>query len=146
MAARPSLPIAAMSRAADSRRSRQLCLRSGEGQGVADEAGWDQINGGKPITLLTYYSTPLATNVMAAVQAMLAQVGINVVPRAVDAPTYNSIVSRRTPDWTSSSWSMPGCRTGRIRPRINVGLNETQIPPAGNNTMRIDRRPHQGAR
>ncbi|TCU14431.1 extracellular solute-binding protein (family 5) [Rhizobium sullae] len=37
------------------------------------EAGWDQINGAKPIALLTSYLTPLATNVLAAVQAMLAQ-------------------------------------------------------------------------
>src|SRR5690606_8059416 len=48
------------------------------------EAGWDKLNGDKPITVLTYYNTPQATNVLAAIQAMLAQVGINIVPRAVD--------------------------------------------------------------
>ena len=79
---------------------RHLCVRPGEGE----EACWTRpdgrkINGDKPITWLTYYTTPLATNVLAAVQAMLAQVGINVVPRAVDTPTYNSIVSTRTPDY-----------------------------------------------
>src|SRR3546814_12825039 len=67
---------------------------------LLDEAGWDEINGDKPITLLTYYNNPLATNVLAAIQAMLAQVGINVVPKAVDVPTYNATLYAQTPDWS----------------------------------------------
>ena len=50
------------------------------------EAGWAELNGSEPITWLTYYDSPQAANVMAAIQAMLAQVGINVVPRVVDVP------------------------------------------------------------
>ncbi len=41
---------------------------------LLDEAGWDKINGSKPITILTYYNSPLVANVLAAMQAMLAQV------------------------------------------------------------------------
>ena len=101
------------------------------------DAGWDQINGNKPITLLTYYTTPLATNVMAAVQAMLAQVGINVTPRAVDTPTYNSIVLNPTADTTQFQMVYAGLQNGPDAGSINVGLNEKQIPPAGPNVARV---------
>ena len=88
----------------------------GKARQLLKEAGWGKINGAKPITLLTYYNTPLAANVLAAIQAMLAQVGINVVPRAVDMPTYNSIdPAPRTRSIRSFRWSMPGCRTGPTR-------------------------------
>ncbi|MFS2178001.1 ABC transporter substrate-binding protein [Rhizobium pisi] len=101
------------------------------------EAGWDQINGNKPITLLTYYTTPLAGNVMAAIQAMLAQVGINVTPRAVDAPTYNSIVLNASPDVAQFQMVYAGLQNGPDPGSINVGLNEKQIPPAGPNVARV---------
>jgi peptide/nickel transport system substrate-binding protein len=103
---------------------------------LLDEAGWAQINGDKPITLLTYYTTPLATNVLAAVQAMLAQVGINVVPRAVDTPTYNSIVLNPKPDIGQFQMVYAGLQNGPDAGSINVGLNEKQIPPAGPNVVR----------
>ncbi|MQY49559.1 peptide ABC transporter substrate-binding protein [Rhizobiales bacterium RZME27] len=103
---------------------------------LLEEAGWDKINGDKPITLLTYYTTPLAANVMAAVQAMLAQVGINVVPRAVDTPTYNSIVLNPTPDVAQFQMVYAGLQNGPDPGSINVGLNEKQIPPAGPNVVR----------
>jgi peptide/nickel transport system substrate-binding protein len=103
---------------------------------LLEEAGWSQINGDKPITLLTYYTTPLATNVLAAVQAMLAQVGINVVPRAVDTPTYNSIVLNPAPDVAQFQMVYAGLQNGPDAGSINVGLNEKQIPPAGPNVVR----------
>ncbi|MEK1890938.1 MAG: ABC transporter substrate-binding protein [Phyllobacterium sp.] len=103
---------------------------------LLEEAGWAQINGDKPITLLTYYTTPLATNVLAAVQAMLAQVGINVVPRAVDTPTYNSIVLNPKPDVAQFQLVYAGLQNGPDAGSINVGLNEKQIPPAGPNVVR----------
>ena len=100
------------------------------------EAGWDQINGDKPITLLTYYTTPLAANVMAALQAMLAQVGINVTPRAVDTPTFNSIVLNPKPDVSQFQMIYAGLQNGPDPSNINAGLNEKQIPPAGANVVR----------
>lgn len=103
---------------------------------LLDEAGWAQINGDKPITLLTYYATPLATNVLAAMQAMLAQVGINVIPRAVDTPTYNSIVLNPSPDVSQFQLVYAGLQNGPDASNINVGLNENQIPPAGPNIVR----------
>ena len=101
------------------------------------EAGWDKINGDKPITLLTYYNTPLAGNVLAAVQAMLAQVGINVVPRTVDTPTYNATIYAKSPDWSQFPLVYAGLQNGPDPSAINIGLNEKQIPPAGANFLRI---------
>ncbi|ACM30739.1 ABC transporter substrate-binding protein [Agrobacterium sp. SHOUNA12C] len=100
------------------------------------EAGWDKINGDKPITLLTYYTTPLAANVMAALQAMLTQVGINVTPRAVDTPTFNSIVLNPKPDVAQFQMIYAGLQNGPDPSSINAGLNEKQIPPAGANVVR----------
>jgi peptide/nickel transport system substrate-binding protein len=103
------------------------------------EAGWDKINGDKPITLLTYYGSPQAANVMAAIQSMLAEVGINVVPRVVDTPTYNGIVYKEgTPDWNAFAMVYAGLQNGPNPAGISPGLNKSQIPPAGFNTMRIE--------
>ncbi|WP_416799017.1 ABC transporter substrate-binding protein [Ciceribacter azotifigens] len=101
------------------------------------EAGWDKINGDKPITILTYYTSPLAANVLAAMQAMLAQVGINIVPRAVDTPTYNSIVYQQSGNAGEFPLIYAGLQNGPDASTINIGLNEKQIPPAGANLMRI---------
>ncbi len=101
------------------------------------EAGWDKINGNKPLTLLTYYNNPLATNVLAAIQAMLAQVGVNVVPRAVDVATYNGIVYAKTPDPTQYPLVYAGAPNGPDPGIANLNLNENQIPPAGSNIMRV---------
>ena len=101
------------------------------------EAGWDKINGDKPITVLTYYNTPLATNVLAAIQAMLAQVGINIVPRAVDTPTYNGIILAAKPDPSQFALVYAGLQNGPDPSNLNIGLNEKQIPPAGSNFLHI---------
>ena len=101
------------------------------------EAGWAQINGDKPITILTYYNNPQATNVLAAIQAMLAQVGINIVPRAVDAPTFNSVVLAAEPKFGDFPLIYAGLQDGPEPSNINVGLNEKMIPPAGTNSMHI---------
>lgn len=106
---------------------------------LLDQAGWATINGDKPIPLLTYYTSPQAANVMAAIQAMLAQVGINVAPRAVDAPTFNGIVYKAgTPDWSQFPLVYAGLQNGPSPASLNPGLNGAQIPPAGANTMRVD--------
>lgn len=102
------------------------------------EAGWDKINGSKPITWLTYYNTPQAANVMAAVQAMLAQVGINVVPRVVDTPTYNGIIYAANPDFGQFPLVYAGLQNGPDPSGLNIGLNAAQKPPAGANFLRIE--------
>jgi peptide/nickel transport system substrate-binding protein len=104
---------------------------------LLDEAGWDELNGDQPITMLTYYSSPLVANVLAAMQAMLAQVGINIVPRAVDTPTYNSIVYTESGNAEEYPLIFAGLQDGPDPSNINIGLNEKQIPPAGANIMRV---------
>ncbi len=104
---------------------------------LLSEAGWDKINGDKPITILTYYNSPLVNNVLAAMQAMLSQVGINIVPRAVDTPTYNAAVYQQPGNPGGFPLIYAGLQNGPDASNINIGLNEAQIPPAGNNIMRI---------
>lgn len=103
------------------------------------EAGWDELNGDKPISWLTYYNSPQVANIMAAIQAMLAQVGINVVPRALDVPSYNGIV--RGENWQDFPLVYAGLSNGPSPAGLNVGLNSAQHPPTGNNIMRIDMPP-----
>jgi len=102
------------------------------------EAGWEEINGDKPITWLTYYGTPQAANVMAAVQSMLAEVGINVVPRVVETATYNDIVYAAEPDWDEFALTYAGLQNGPNPASINIGLNKSQLPPAGSNVVRVE--------
>ncbi len=109
------------------------------------DAGWDRINGDKPITLLTYYNTPLSANVMAAVQAMLAEVGINVVPRTVDTATYTSVVYAQKPDWSQFPLVFAGLQNGPDPSILNSGLNAKEIPPAGANVMRVEMPPVSAA-
>ncbi|MEO8883380.1 MAG: ABC transporter substrate-binding protein [Devosia sp.] len=103
---------------------------------LLDAAGWSKINGDKPITWLTYYNSPQVSNVMAAVQAMLAQVGINVQPRAVDTPTYNGIVHSANNDQYPLVYA--GAQDGPNPGALNTNLNASQQPPVGNNIMHID--------
>ena len=102
-------------------------------------ANWAGTNGDKPITLLTYYNNSLTNNVLAAMQAMLAQVGINVVPRAVDSATYTSLTLNGTnPDFNAFPLVYAGLQDGPDPGNLNVGLNVTEHPPAGANTMRVN--------
>ncbi len=70
-------------------------------------------------------------------QAMLAQVGINIVPRTVDTPTYNSTVYKQGGNASEFPLIFAGLQNGPDPSNINIGLNEKQIPPAGSNVMRI---------
>lgn len=105
---------------------------------LLEEAGWAELNGDQPITWLTYYTNPLASNVMAAIQAMLSEVGINVVPRAVDTPTYNGIIYAETPNNDEFPLVYAGLGNGPDASSINIGLNVSQIPPNGSNFLHID--------
>ncbi len=100
-------------------------------------AGWEKINGRKPLPWLTYYNTPLIANVMAAMQAMLAQVGVAVVPRAVDVATYNGIVYAKKPDPSAYPLIFAGAQNGPDPAIANIWTAENQIPPNGTNVARI---------
>ena len=102
------------------------------------EAGWDQINGAKPISVLTYYNNDQSNNVVAAMQAMLAQVGINIVPRTADMAGYNSVIYANPLDPSQFQLVYAGLTNGPDAGNLNIGLNTAQIPPNGSNYTRVD--------
>lgn len=57
-------------------------------QALLKAANWKQ-NG--KWDMISYYSDQLSQNIMQAIQQYLAVVGINVVPRTMDVPTFNNI-------------------------------------------------------
>jgi peptide/nickel transport system substrate-binding protein len=48
-------------------------------------AGWD---GSQAVEIVTYYQDQLSTDVLTTVQQMMAEVGVTIILRAVDVPTY----------------------------------------------------------
>ncbi len=108
-----------------------------QAKALLKDAGWDKINGAKPITVLTYYTNPLSQNVLAAMQAMLGQVGISIVPKAVDTATYNATIYAKTPDPAAFPLVYAGLQDGPDPSALNIGLNDSQIPPAGANFLHI---------
>ena len=74
---------------------------------------------------------------MAAIQAMLAQVGVNVVPRAVDVATYNGITYAAKPDPSVYPLILAGAQNGPDPAIVNIWTAESQIPPNGTNVARI---------
>lgn len=109
----------------------------GAAKQLLEAAGWNKINGSKPLAFLTYYNNPLVENLMAAMQAMLAQVAIQVVPRAVDVATYNGIVYAQKPDLSLYPLVYAGAQNGPDGGAISLYTNESQIPPNGANIMRV---------
>lgn len=104
---------------------------------LLQQAGWDKINGSKPLPMLSYYNTPLVTNVMTAIQAMLGQVGIMVTPRQVDVATYNGIVYGQNND-AQFPLVYAGAQDGPEPGIANIYINSKQAPPAGANIMHAD--------
>lgn len=102
------------------------------------DAGWEAINGAKPLNWLTYYNSPQVANVMAAMQAMLAQVGINVTPKPVETATFNATVYAANPDHSQFPLIYAGLQNGPDPGSLNVGLNGKQLPPTGANITRAD--------
>lgn len=74
---------------------------------LLEEADWD---GALTIELITYYDSQFHLDAMAAQQAFLADVGVNVVPVTQDVPTYNSYF------YTGEGWDISYRGIG-----VNVG-------------------------
>ncbi len=71
------------------------------------EAGWDS---SQSIEVMTYYDSQFHLDAMAAQQAFLADVGVNIVPVSQDVPTYNSYF------YTGEGWDISYRGIG-----VNVG-------------------------
>ncbi len=102
------------------------------------QAGWSQLNGSKPIPVLTYYDDQLTANVLSAMQAMLAQVGIDIAPRQVDVATYNSIILASHPDWRKFPIVFAGLQDGPDPSSVAVGLSANNFPPRGANFLHVN--------
>lgn len=100
-------------------------------------AGWDKINGTKPLPIITYYGDPLVANILAAMQSMLAQVGIHVTPRQVDVATYNGMVRGANTDPMSFPLTYAGAQDGPDPGVMGAFMESNQAPPAGANVMRV---------
>ena len=61
------------------------------------DAGW---TGGVNFDVDTYYTSQFALDALAAMQAFLADVGVEVTPKTVDVPTYNSYF------YTGEGWDL----------------------------------------
>jgi len=102
---------------------------------LLQEAGWARAGKGEPLELLTYYNDQLSKDVLAAIQAMLAAVGVAVRPRFVDTPTYSRLV-----DAGEFTLVFAGQGNGPDPSVLNTVLDSQYVPPRGLNRMRIHMR------
>lgn len=93
-------------------------------------AGW---NHSEPLEMLTYYSDQVSKDVMAILQAMLGQVGINIKPRFVDGPTFGTIV-----DSSKFSLVYAGGGNGPDPSTLIPMMQSSYAPPKGVNRMRVN--------
>lgn len=100
-------------------------------------AGWEKINGGKTLPMITYYGDQLVGNILAAMQSMLGQVGIHVAPRQVDVATYNGMVRGAHSDPTTFPLTYAGAQDGPAPGVMATFMETTQAPPTGANVMRV---------
>ncbi len=95
------------------------------------EAGWDRIKG-EPIELLTYYGDQVSKDVISAIQAQLAAVGVSIKPRFVDGPTWGQLA-----DSGKFSMVLAGAGNGPEPDVISPFLDSDYLPPRGINRMRV---------
>ncbi|WP_426192829.1 ABC transporter substrate-binding protein [Massilia sp. DWR3-1-1] len=93
-------------------------------------AGWNQ---SEPLELLTYYNDQASKDVMAVLQSMLAQAGVNVNPRFVDGPTFGTIV-----DSNKFSLVYAGGGNGPDPGTLVPLMKSSYAPPNGVNRMRVN--------
>ena len=86
---------------------------------LLQEANWASIKG-EPIEMLTYYTDQLSNDILVTMQQQLEEVGITIKIRSVDVPTFNGLVSKPAPEFTTllrgrGEWRGPG-RNERLLP------------------------------
>lgn len=105
----------------------------GKARQLLADARWPQLSQGEPIEMLTYYGDQVSKDVMAAMQSMLAQVGVKVSPRFVDGATYAQLV-----DSGKFAMVFAGQGNGPDPSVYNNMLGSAYAPPKGLNRMRIN--------
>ena len=96
------------------------------------EAGWERIKG-EPIELITYYGDQLSKDVLATIQAQLASVGVHVVPRFLDGPTFGKLV-----DSGKFALAFAGAGNGPEPDTLGPFMESAHTPPKGVNRMRVN--------
>lgn len=96
------------------------------------EAGWAQ-DKNSPIELLTYYGDQLSKDVAAVIQAQLAEIGVLLRPRFVDAPTFTKQV-----DAGKFALVFAGAGNGPEPDSMAPLMDSAFVPPKGLNRMRIN--------
>ncbi|WP_343650204.1 ABC transporter substrate-binding protein [Herbaspirillum sp.] len=99
---------------------------------LLSDARWSSLSRGEPIEMLTYYGDQVSKDVLAAVQSMLAQVGVKISPRFVDGATYGQLT-----DSGKFAMVFAGQGNGPDPSVYNNVLGSAYVPPKGLNRMRI---------
>lgn len=104
----------------------------GKAKALLEAAGWSKTNHGEALELLTYYNDQISKDVIATLQSMLAQVGINIRPRFVDGPTFGQLV-----DAGKFSLVFAGAGNGPDPSTLMPLLHSAYAPPKGVNRMHV---------
>lgn len=100
---------------------------------LLNEAGWEKVNKGEQVELLTYYNDQVSKDVITTLQFMLGMIGINIKPRFVDGPTFSQIV-----DAGKFSLVFAGAGNGPDPAILMPLMYSSYVPPKGVNRMRVN--------
>ena len=101
-----------------------------QAKALLDAAGWKN---SEPLEMLTYYGDQASKDVVAILQSMLGQVGINIKPRFVDGPTFGTIL-----DSNKFSLVYAGGGNGPDPGTLIPLMKSSYAPPKGVNRMRVN--------
>jgi peptide/nickel transport system substrate-binding protein len=99
---------------------------------LLDEAGWEDVNGGEPIEIVTYYEDQLSNDVLVTIQQFLSDAGIQVELRFVDVPTFNELMN-------GTEWNIfYGGGANGPDPDVTLPYFTGAEPPEGVNRVRLE--------
>jgi peptide/nickel transport system substrate-binding protein len=99
---------------------------------LLDEAGWEEVNAGEPIEIVTYYEDQLSNDVLVTIQQFLTDAGINVELRFVDVPTFNELMN-------GTEWNIfYGGGANGPDPDVTLPYFTGAEPPDGVNRVRLE--------
>lgn len=94
---------------------------------LLEEANWDAIKG-DPIEIITYYQDQLSYDILVTVQQQLAEVGVDVTIRVLDALTFRA--QANSPDY---DMQYSGGSNGPDPDKAATLFESTALPPGGLN-------------
>lgn len=118
---------------------RPLPYNPAAAQRLLEEAGWRDTNGdgvrdkgGRPLRLEVEYSStdPIRADMLVAIQEMLRQIGVQLVPRPLESTTW--VERLRNREFQGSFWGW-GWGPGVVGPNAEAVFHSRSIPPGGPN-------------